>query len=78
MAVPDYQTVMLPLLQVLSDSNEHSLREAIETLSSHFELTDEDRAELLPSGKQPTFDNRVGWASTYLKRPILSNRQGVA
>jgi restriction system protein len=78
MAIPDYQGIMLPLLELAGDGEEHSLREAIETLSDHFELTDEERRELLPSGRQPTFDNRVGWARTYMKKAGLleSTRRG--
>lgn len=71
MAVPGFQRLMLPLLAIAGDGHEHSLSEAIETLSQHFELSDRDRNELLPSGKQPKFDNRVSWARTYLKKAGL-------
>ena len=78
MTLPDYQSIMLPLLRLAGDGQEHSLRETIETLSDGFGLSDEDRRELLPSGRQPTFDNRVGWARTYLKKAGLleSTRRG--
>jgi restriction system protein len=78
MAIPDYQSIMLPLLQLISDGKEHSLRGAIETLGDHFALTAEERRELLPSGQQATFDNRVGWARTYMKKAGLveSTRRG--
>jgi restriction system protein len=78
MAIPDYQSIMLPLLKLAGDGKEHSLRETIETLSDEFDLSDEERRELLPSGRQPTFDNRVGWARTYLKKAGLleSTRRG--
>jgi restriction system protein len=78
MTIPDYQTVMLPLLRVAEDEQEHSLREAIESLADHFELSDGERKELLPSGGQATFDNRVGWARTYMKKAGLldSPRRG--
>ena len=59
---------MLPLLQFVADGNNHTLREIINGLSDVFHLTEEERKELLPSGKQPIFDNRVGWAATYLKK----------
>jgi restriction system protein len=62
MTIPDYQTVMLPLLRFAADGQEHSLREAIEKLADHFDLSDDERKALLPSGRQATFDNRVGWA----------------
>lgn len=74
--IPDYQDLMLPLLKLLEDGQEHSLGEAIETLASNFQLTDEERKELLPSGKQARFDNRVGWARTYLKKAGLLESTG--
>jgi restriction system protein len=73
MAIPDYQTIMLPLLKFAEDKKEHSLREAISYLAKKFKLTEDEQKELLPSGKQSTFDNRVGWARTYLKKAGLLN-----
>ena len=69
--IPDYQTLMLPLLKIVSDGKEHIYRDLIEKLSIEFNLTDEERKELLASGTQPIFDNRVGWAKTYLKKAGL-------
>src|SRR5215204_5835502 len=63
--------VMLPLLRFAADKREHSTREAIEELADHFGLTEDERKELLPSGRQATFDNRVGWARTYMKKAGL-------
>ncbi len=71
MPVPDYQSIMLPLLKLTADQQEHSLREAIDYLALEFELSEQEKQELLPSGKQPVFDNRVGWARTYLKKAGL-------
>ena len=71
MAIPDYQTCMLPFLRFLGDSKEHSLREAEESLSETFNLSDSERTELLPSGQQGIFKNRIGWARTYLKKAGL-------
>ncbi len=78
MAIPDYQTVMLPLLKFLADGGEHSLREAIDSLSDEFSLSEAERTELLASGQQAIFNNRVGWARTYLKKAGLldSTRRG--
>jgi restriction system protein len=78
MAIPDFQSLMLPLLRVAADGREHSMREAIEQLASKFHLTDDERRQLLPSGQQPTFDNRVHWARAYLKAALLieSPRRG--
>ena len=72
MAVPDYQSVMLPLLRFAGEKNdETSTGEAVEVLAKEFGLTDEDLKEMLPSGIQSTFVNRVGWASTYMKKAGL-------
>ncbi len=71
MPIPDYQTVMLPLLKSLKDGQEHPMREIIEKLAQEFNLTDVERKALLPSGQQFIFDNRVGWARTYLKKAGL-------
>jgi len=78
MAIPDYQSIMLPLLRLTSDGNEHTLREAVEELAEGFNLTEEERRELLPSGSQFTFANRVGWARTYMNKAALleSTRRG--
>lgn len=71
MGIPDYQTVMLPLLQLAADGLDHKFRDAVEQLAVEFGLTPEEQSELLPSGTQATFDNRVGWARTYLKQAGL-------
>ena len=71
MAIPDYQTCMLPFLRLLGDGQEHSLRDAEEALAANFNLTETERAELLPSGQQGIFKNRIGWARTYLKKAGL-------
>jgi len=71
MAIPDYQTIFLPLLKFVSTGEERSLRESINFLSAEFELSEEERKELLPSGKQRIFDNRVAWAVTYIRKACL-------
>ena len=71
MAIPDYQSLMLPVLEALSNKELTSLRELIEHLADRFNLDNRERNELLPSGQQPIFDNRVGWAKTYLKKAGL-------
>lgn len=71
MPIPDYQSIMLPVLKFAGDGLEHSLRETIEALADEFSLTDDERNELLPSGQQAVFDNRVGWARTYMKKAGL-------
>jgi len=69
--IPDYQSLMLPLLKLVSDGQEHKYRDLIERLANEFQVTDEERKELLASGNQAIFDNRVGWAKTYLKKAGL-------
>lgn len=67
MPIPDFQTVMRPLLANVQDGQEHRNRDLVEVLATEFKLTDFERKELLPSGQQEVFANRVGWAKTYLK-----------
>jgi len=62
---------MLPLLRFAGDGREHSLRETIDFLADEFALSDEERKALPPSGRQQVFDNRVGWARTYLTKAAL-------
>jgi restriction system protein len=78
MSIPDYQSIMLPLLKTVGDEREHSLAETVSSLANGFNLSVEERHELLPSGQQPIFHNRVGWARTYLKKAglIESTRRG--
>lgn len=71
MAIPDFQSFMLPILVFAGDSKEHSLAEARDVLARQFNLTDEERNELLPSGRQRRFDNRVAWAKVYLEQAGL-------
>lgn len=68
--IPDYQSIMLPMLQIVSDNHEHKFRDLIENLALKFNLTEPERKELLASGS-PIFNNRVGWATTYLKKAGL-------
>lgn len=71
MSIPDFQSIMLPLLEYAGDGKEHYLREAITSLAEVFNLSNEERKELLSSGQQAVFDNRVGWARTHLKKAGL-------
>jgi restriction system protein len=64
MPIPDFQTIMSPLLAYTSDNNEHNLRDTAENLGVYFNLTHEGRQELLPSGHTAVFDNRVGWVKS--------------
>jgi restriction system protein len=71
MTIPDYQTVMLPLLQLLGDKKEYPIKDVVAILGKQFKLTEEQLNELLPSGQSFIFANRVGWARTYLKKAGL-------
>ena len=67
---------MYPLLELAADGEVHSMDEAYEVLAERFNLTEEDRAELLPSGRQSRYENRVGWARTYLTKAGLLESPG--
>lgn len=66
MGIPDYQSLMRPVLVALSDGVMRSTRETKEAVIASLDLTEEEKAEVLPSGNQLTVDNRVGWAISYL------------
>ncbi len=76
MSIPDYQTLMRPLLETLSDGKELRLKELVDQLSRKFSLSEEEMKTLLPSGQQTVFQNRVGWAKTYLKNAGLVESTG--
>ena len=67
---------MYPLLELAADGEVHSMDEAYEVLAERFRLTEEERAELLPSGRQSRYENRVGWARTYLTKAGLLESPG--
>jgi restriction system protein len=69
--IPKYDEITLPFLNTLADGKEYSMRELMESLAEYFKLDETQRRELLPSGKEPLFDNRLGWARTYLKKALL-------
>jgi len=66
MSIPDFQSLMRPLLALHEDGLEHINRDLVNTLAKQFSLTDEERREMLPSGRAKMFDNRIGWAKTYI------------
>jgi restriction system protein len=70
MAIPDFQTIMLPLLK-LSSGKEWRISDAVEQLAKDLNLSQEDRTLLIPSGRQTTFSNRVAWAKSYLSKAGL-------
>lgn len=71
MAVPDFQTWFLPLMKRIADGKLHDINTLMDELANDLCLSEEDKNELLPSGKQSTYRNRIGWARTYLKKANL-------
>ena len=77
--IPDFQTIMLPLLEILADKKENTLQNLILHVCDTFLLTEEERNELVPSGVQTKIYNRVTWALTHLKKAklISSPKRGI-
>lgn len=69
--IPDFQTIMLPMLQLLVDGNSKTLNEVMQALTQHFKLTSEHLKIKVPSGQMGLFRNRVGWTRSYLKKAGL-------
>ncbi|CAN5491603.1 restriction endonuclease [soil metagenome] len=76
MAVPDFQTIMLPLLEMLGDGNEHSLSEMLARLGTSLNLSDDDLKERIPSGVQTRLYNRICWSTTHLKKAAIIDNTG--
>lgn len=79
MSIPDYQTAMLPVLRRLAEGGEHTAREIADELSTELGLSEDEVTELLPSGREPVWRSRVGWALQYLyqARAVARPRRGV-
>lgn len=71
MAVPEFQSFMLPILKLFSDGKEHTTNECMNIAINYFDLTEEDIRLIVPSGKQTLVANRVYWSLTYLKKSLL-------
>ncbi|MBR1670610.1 MAG: winged helix-turn-helix domain-containing protein [Butyrivibrio sp.] len=71
MAVPKYDELMKPLLCAVADGAVYKIKDVAATLAQRFKLSSDDLSEMLPSGRQTVFKNRVGWAKTYLKKAGL-------
>src|SRR5881397_298546 len=78
MAVPDFQSFFRPLLDFAADGKEHSMQEARDAIAKTMALSEADMKELLPSGTQTKFDNRVAWAKSYFvqAKVLESPRRG--
>lgn len=68
MAVPDFQSFFKPLLEIAADGKEHAIKDARKMIAVGMKLTEEDLKEMLPSGTQSKFDNRIAWAKIYLTK----------
>jgi restriction system protein len=79
LTIPDYQTLMLPLMEIANDGAEHRMSDAVDVLAERFRLTPAERETLLPSGRQTTIANRIGWSKTYLAKAGLldGSKRGV-
>lgn len=79
MAVPEFQSFMLPVLKLFLDGQEHSTKECIDEVINYFKLNDDEVKFLVPSGKQTLVSNRVYWSLTYLKKSLLieTQRRGI-
>ncbi len=71
MPIPDFQQCMRPFLSAVSDGEVHHFNDAYEKVCEHFKVTDEEKRQLLPSGKQTIVKNRCGWARTFMKKAGL-------
>src|SRR6056297_1617979 len=74
MAIPTYEEAMIPVLKHAAAGNTYRRAEFTKAVSDHFSLSESDRAELLPSGKQTIVRNRTDWAVQYLHRAKLLRR----
>lgn len=79
MAIPDFQSLMLPLLTYLAGDTERTNRDTLDALAASSNLSDDERTQLLPSGRPTVFRNRVAWAKSYLVRAglIEASRRGI-
>jgi restriction system protein len=74
--IPGFQDLTLPILRLTGDGKEHTLREAYDAVALELRLTDEERSQLLPSGTQRAFENRVSWSRFYLLKAGLLEATG--
>jgi restriction system protein len=76
LAIPDFQSLMVPLLRLAADETEHSLAGSVEALAAEFSLTPTEIAQMNSAGRSRTLYNRVAWASTYLRAALLLTSTG--
>jgi len=74
-AIPDFQAVMLPLLEAISDGQDHLVRDVTRLIADKYGLSEDERRQMLPSGQTSIITNRVGWAKTHMKMAGLLENQ---
>jgi restriction system protein len=80
MPIPDFQSLMRPLLEAHADGKERLNRDLVAQLGEQFGLTEEERREMLPSGGARLFDNRIGWAKSHITQAglLISPRRAIS
>jgi len=80
MPIPDFQSLMRPLLEAHADGKEHLNRDLVALLGERSNLTEEERREMLPSGGARLFDNRIGWAKSHITQAglLISPRRAIS
>ncbi len=76
MPIPDFQSLMLPIMKIAADGEEHTARELRQRIGDELSLSEQERKELLPSGAQPVFTNRIAWARSHLTMARLLEKTG--
>ncbi|MBX7223637.1 MAG: winged helix-turn-helix domain-containing protein [Blastocatellia bacterium] len=76
MAIPDFQVLLLPFLQIVEDGNEHTIEEMTSQLATTFALTEAELAEMLPTGVQHRFEYEVRWVRIHLGKARLLDSAG--
>jgi restriction system protein len=76
MEIPDFQSLMLPIMKIAQDGEEHTMREVRQRIGDELGLSDAERKQLLPSGAQPIFTNRIAWARAHLLMAVLLSKTG--
>jgi len=77
MAVTDFQSFFKPLLGIAADGKEHSMKEARKLIAKRMNIADADLREMLPSGTQTKFDNRIAWAKSYfVQAKVIESSNG--
>ena len=71
MPIPNYQSLMFPILKFLADRKEHTVRNIMEYIYKISDLSENEKEQLLPSGREPVFQNRIRWAIWYLRKAGL-------